>query len=112
MRIRHLIARADVDAEGTIVAPERARHGIVVGGRVSALAGAIDPLTHLNLDFAEHRLEGCLVAETLEVGATVLADQDGWLLAFPAPSSFAHLGPVDVGARRMMWQTINEHASA
>lgn len=103
MRVRHLIAAADVDAEGRILAPERARHGVVVGGRIAELAGEIDPLTHLNLDFAEHRLETCLVAETLEVGAPILADEDGWMLAITPRDAFAHLGPVDVGARRAAW---------
>jgi hypothetical protein len=105
MRVRHLIAAADVDAEGRILAPERARHGVVVGGRIAALAGVIDPLTHLNLDFADHHLETCLVAETLDVGAPLLSDVDGWRLAYTLPSAFSHLGPVDVGARRLAWLT-------
>ena len=104
MRIRHLIAAADVDATGCILAPERARHGIVVGGRIASLAGEIDPLTHLNLDFIEHGLEACLIAESLTVGASLLIDEDGWIQAYPAPSAFARLGPVDVGARRVAWQ--------
>ena len=103
MRIRHLIAIADVDAEGCILAPERARHGIVVGGQIAALAGTVDPLTHLNLDFADHRLEMCLVAESLEVGAPLLSDAEGWQLAYTPPGAFAHLGAVDVGARRLAW---------
>ena len=104
MRIRHLIAATDVDAEGRILAPERARHGIVVGRRIAALAGLIDPLTHLNLDFPDHRLEECLVAESLCEGAPVLIDAEGWRLAYTPPTAFAHLGPVDVGARRVAWQ--------
>jgi hypothetical protein len=103
MRIRHLIAAADVDAEGRILAPERARHGIVVGGKIAALAGPVDPLTHLNLDFADHRLDSCLVAESLDVGAALLADDGVWQLAYTPRGAFAHLGPVDVGARRMEW---------
>ena len=68
-----------------------------------ALAGPIDPLTHLNLDFAEHRLASCLVAESLDVGAALLTDAEGWRLAYTPRGAFAHLGPVDVGARRMAW---------
>lgn len=104
MRIRHIIAQTDVDDAGWITAPERARHGIIVGGHIAELAGEIDPRTHLNLDFAEHRLENCLVAATLDIGAVLLADDEGWLLAVTPPSAFAHLGAVDVGARRVAWQ--------
>jgi hypothetical protein len=103
MRIRHLIAQADVDSEGRILAPERARHGVVVGGRITALAGAVDPLTHLNLDFPDHHLDVCLVAEKLEVGASLLSIKDGWRLAYPHRGAFTHRGAVDVGARRMAW---------
>lgn len=111
MRIRHLIAAADVDAQGRILAPERARHGIVVGGRIASLAGQIDPLTHLNLDFTEHRLDSCLIAEMLEVGAPILADEDGWIIAYPLYSAFAHLGTVDVGMRRTVWQISRQETS-
>ena len=104
MRIRHLIAQTDVDSDGWITAPERARHGIVVAGKIAALAGEIDPLTHLNLDFTEHRLGGCLVAASLSVGAALLADEEGWVVAAPQHTAFAHLGAVDVGARRLAWQ--------
>jgi hypothetical protein len=103
MRIRHLIAREDVDAEGWVTAPERARHGIVVGGLVASLAAPVDPATHLNLDFPDHRLETCLVAERLEVGAPVLADDDGWLLAYVPARAFAHLGHVRQGERQARW---------
>lgn len=103
MPIRHIIAAADVDAEGWITAPERARHGVVVGGRITELAGTIDPRTHLNLDFADHTLGLCMVAERLEPGACVLADADGWRLVEARPGAYTHLGAVDVDARRLAW---------
>ena len=102
MRLRHLVARANV-ADGLIVDPAAVRHGLIVGRRVAALAGPIDPLTHLNLDFAAHRLEGAVVASALEVGAEVALSGDGFEVAWPARSAFGHLGPVDVGARRAAW---------
>ena len=76
----------------------------MVGGRIAALAGPVDPLTHLNLDFADHRLETCLVAQSLEVGAPLLTEADGWRIARTPRAAFAHRGPVDVGARRIAWQ--------
>lgn len=105
MRIHHMIAVADVDAEGLITSPERARHGIVVSRRIAALGGLIDPLTHLNRDFIEHTLGPCMVAESLEVGAALLADDEGWLLAYTSPHASTHLGAVDIGARRLLWMS-------
>ncbi|HEY3107533.1 MAG TPA: hypothetical protein VGL23_02190 [Chloroflexota bacterium] len=102
MRVRHLVARANV-ADGLIVDAAAARHGLVVGRRVAALAGPIDPLTHLNLDFAAHRLEGAIVVAALEVGAEVALSGDRFEVAWPARSAFGRLGPVDVGARRGAW---------
>jgi hypothetical protein len=84
----------------------------VVGGRIAELAGPIDPLTHLNLDFSEHRLGLCLVAERLEVGAALLADGDGWQVAAAPPGAYAHLGQVDVDARRLAWLTRDRGGSA
>jgi hypothetical protein len=72
MRIRHLTAAENVDTEGYLRDPALVRHGLVVGGQVAALAGPVEPLTHLNLDFPEHGLDDCLVAEQLAVRAAAL----------------------------------------
>jgi hypothetical protein len=103
MRVRHLVAAANV-ADGLILDPSVVRHGLIVGRRVAALAAPIDPLTHLNLDFPEHRLDAAVVVSTLETGAEVLLDVDAFAVAVPARRSFARFGPVDVGARRIAWQ--------
>ena len=104
MRLRHLVASANVDG-GLIVDAGAVRHGLIVGGRVGALAGPIDPLTHLNLDFAEHRLDAAVVVAALEVGAEVAPAGDGFAVASPRRAAFGRLGPVDVGARRLAWQS-------
>ena len=102
MRLRHLVARANV-AEGLILDAAAVRHGLIVGRRVAALAGPIDPLTHLNLDFVAHRLEGAVVVAALAVGADVGIDGDGFEVALPTRAAFGRLGPVDVGTRRSAW---------
>ncbi len=63
MRIRHLVSADNVDGDGFVIEPLLVRHGLVVAGRVAELAGAIDPQTHLNLDFPDHGLDDCLIAE-------------------------------------------------
>jgi hypothetical protein len=104
MRIRHLVSADNVDAGGLVLDPLLARHGLVIGGRVAELAGPIEPLTHLNLDFPDHRLDECLVAERLEAGAALLWNGDRFRAARVHPAAYARLGPVDVGRRRAMWQ--------
>src|SRR5690242_17451611 len=104
MRIRHLVALDNLDLDGVIVDPCRVRHGLVVGGHVAELAGEIDPLTHLNLDFPDHSLDECLVAARLEVGAPVLYDDDIFRLTVPRPDAYTHLGRVNTDTRRAQWQ--------
>lgn len=103
MQIRHVVSHDNVDASGTILDPRRARHCVVVGGRIFDLSGEIDPLTHLNLDFPDHQLGPCIVAERLERGATVAFDSGGLRFALPAPTALSHLGSVDVDHRRVKW---------
>jgi hypothetical protein len=103
VRLRHLVAAGNVDPTGQIVDASAVRHGLIVGRRIDALAGAIDPLTHLNLDFGEHRLEKAIVVAELAVGAEVIADGDGFAVAVPPRAAFAYRGRVDVGARRGAW---------
>jgi len=103
MLIRHLIAAADVDPAGRVTRPEHARHGVVRAGRVAALGGRVDPLTHLNLDFPAHRLDVCVVVHELKPDAPV-SQQDGtFQLAIVGRHAFRHLGPVEVGDRRRRW---------
>ena len=104
MRIRHLVAADNVDAQGYVIDPLLVRHGIVLAGQIGDLAGPIDPQTHLNRDFLEHRLEECLVAEQLERGAALLRDGDWFRMALVRPSRYTSLGPVDVDRRRADWQ--------
>lgn len=104
MRIRHIVAIENVDPQGYVIDPSLGRHGIVLAGQIGDLAGPIDPRTHLNSDFFDHRLEECLVAERLERGATVLRDGDRFLIALVRTSAYTSLGPVDVDRRRADWQ--------
>jgi len=106
MRIRHIVGRDNVDAQGYVIDPLLVRHGIVLGGQIADLAGPIDPQTHLNRDFAEHRLDECLVAERLERGAKLPRDGDRFRVALVRPSAHSSLGLVDVDGRRADWQRV------
>ena len=106
MRIRHIVAADNVDAQGYVIDPLLVRHGIVLAAQIGDLAGPIDPQTHLNRDFLEHRLEECLVAEQLDRGAALLRDGDRFRMALVRPSAYASLGPVDLDRRRADWQRV------
>jgi hypothetical protein len=102
--VRHLTAAANVAPDGSLVDPRAVRHGLIVGGRVAALAGPVDPLTHLNADFEEHGLDLVVVVEALEVGAPALFTEDGLRIAFAVDEAYRPLGRVDVGARLRAWR--------
>ncbi|MCG8353775.1 MAG: hypothetical protein MI924_38915 [Chloroflexales bacterium] len=104
MRIQHLVAAANIDAEGFVIDPFLVRHGLIVAGRIAELAGPIEPLTHLNLDFPDHRLGDCLIAEQLAVGATLLWDGDHFRVSRARPLAYQRLGAVNIAQRRVAWQ--------
>ena len=104
VNVRHLTAADNVRDDGSLIDPLAVRHGLIVAGRVSALAGLVDPLTHLNADFTEHGLEQCAIVEQLTVGARALFDEDGLRMAWAADSEYQPLGRVDVQARLREWR--------
>ena len=104
MRVRHLTAADNVAADGSLIDPLAVRHGLIVAGRVSALAGLVDALTHLNADFDEHGLEQCAVVERLEVGAPACFTDDGLRMAWADATAYRPLGRVDVHERLRGWR--------
>jgi hypothetical protein len=104
MKVRHLTAAANVADDGSLIDPTAVRHGLIVAGRVEALAGLIDPLTHLNSDFTEHGLEQCVVVEQLEVGASACFEEAGLRFAWAADESYRPLGRINVGERLREWR--------
>ena len=104
MRVRHLTAADNVAADGSLIDPTAVRHGLIVAGRVSALAGPVDPLTHLNADFDEHGLEQCAVVARLEVGAPACFGEDGLRLGWADDAAYLPLGRVDLNERLRAWR--------
>src|SRR6266487_2085796 len=104
MKVRHLTAADNVAADGSLIDPRAVRHGLIVAGRVAALAGLVDTLTHLNADFGEHGLEQCAVVERLEVGAMACFEEDGLRLAWADDAAYQPLGRVDLNERLRAWR--------
>lgn len=107
MRIRHVVAQENVDTQGVIRDPRRARHCVVVAARIGDLSGEVDPVTHLNLDFPAHQLGLCIVAERVERGALVIRNSKGFVFARPSPDAMQALGRPDVDQRRMEWLAVH-----
>lgn len=97
--IRHCVEESNVDRDMTVVDPTKIRHVTVAGGRIALISGLIDPASHLNLDFADHRATICIIAERFEVGAKVKMDSDGLVFATVPRSLYGHYGYLDYTQR-------------
>src|SRR3954447_22054979 len=111
MRVRHLTAADNVAPDGSLIDPTAVRHGLIVAGRVSALAGPVDPETHLNADFDEHGLEQCAIVEQLEVGSPACFGENGLRLAWASDDSYRPLGRVDLTERLRAWRAARARPS-
>ena len=97
--IRHCVEEANVDENMNVIDPIKVRHVTVAGGKISSMSGLIDPLSHLNLDFPDHRVTICIIASAFEIGASVSMDGDGLIFANVQRDSFQHYGKLDYTQR-------------
>jgi hypothetical protein len=97
--IRHCVEECNVDSDMNVVDPTKIRHVTVAGGRIALISGLIDPASHLNVDFADHRATICIIAERFEVGAKVKMDSDGLVFATVPRSLYGHYGYLDYTQR-------------
>jgi hypothetical protein len=97
--IRHCVEESNVDDDMNVVDPTKIRHVTVAGGRIALISGLIDPASHLNLDFPDHRATICIIAERFEVGAEVKMDSDGLVFATVPRSLYGHYGYLDYTQR-------------
>ena len=82
-----------------VLDPSRIRHVVVVAGKIESMSGIIDPASHLNLDYPDHKVTYCVIAEKFEIGAGVKIQESGLIFAFVDPSKFDHYGFVDYTQR-------------
>ena len=93
--IRHITSVGNV-RNGTVIDPALVKHGVVEAGRIADMSWWIDPATHLNLDIPEHLMDHAIVATRLEIGARILGNGDGFIVAPLGKGSFHHYGKVDI----------------
>lgn len=97
--IRHCIEESNVDSDMNVIDPTKIRHVTVAGGRIELISGLIDPASHLNFDFPDHRATICIIAERFEVGSKVKMDSDGLVFATVPRSLYGHYGHLDYTQR-------------
>jgi hypothetical protein len=99
MQIRHCVEEGNVGEDMKVIDPLRVRHVTVLAGRIDTISGLIDPASHLNLDFPDHRVTTCIIAERFERGAAVKMDDNGMIFATMDRSAYKHYGMVDYTQR-------------
>ncbi len=99
MLIRHCVEENNVDEEMNVIDATKVRHVTVKAGKIESMSGLVDPASHLNLDYPDHRVTICVIAEQFAVGAKVRMDDDGLLFATVQRSSYGHYGKVDYTQR-------------
>jgi hypothetical protein len=99
IKIRHCVEESNIDDDMNVIDANKIRHVTVVGGRIVQMSGLIDPMSHLNLDFADHRVTICIIAERFEVGSPVKIDSDGLVFANVPKSCYRSYGYVDYTQR-------------
>jgi pyruvate/2-oxoglutarate/acetoin dehydrogenase E1 component len=97
--IRHCVEESNVDDDMNVIDPNKIRHVTVAGGKIELMSGLIDPTSHLNLDFPDHRVTICIIGEAFEIGASVKMDGDGLVFATVPRSLFRHYGYLDYTQR-------------
>jgi methyl coenzyme M reductase gamma subunit len=82
-----------------VIDPLQIRHVTVFAGKIDSMSGLIDPASHLNLDFPDHKVTTCIIAEKFEKGASVKMDDNGMIFATVDRSAYQHYGMVDYTQR-------------
>ena len=90
---------SNVDKNGQVLDPTKVRHVTIKGGKIESLSGYIDPASHLNLDYRDHKVTVCVIAEKFSVGAAIRFAEQGLRFAAVNRSSYTHYGPVDYTQR-------------
>jgi hypothetical protein len=97
--VRHCVEASNVDNRSTVIDSLKIRHVAVKAGKIDEMSGYIDPLTHLNLDFSDHKVELCIISEGFGKGAKMRYCGQGFAFAVVPKTAFKHLGFVDCTQR-------------
>jgi hypothetical protein len=88
-----------VDENGQVLDPMKIRHVTLRAGKVDSLSGLIDPASHLNLDYPDHKVTTCVITEKFSLGAPMRFSGQGLAFAIVNRSSYSHYGSIDYTQR-------------
>jgi hypothetical protein len=97
--IRHCVEESNVNDDLAVLDPMLMRHVVIVAGRIESMSGPVDPASHLNLDYVDHKITTCVIAEKFEIGAKVKIGDNGLVFAIVDRSAYSHYGYVDYTQR-------------
>jgi hypothetical protein len=97
--IRHCVEASNVDENLVVTDPTKVRHVVILAGRIESMSGLIDPISHLNLDYPDHKVTTCAIAEKFEINSKVKFSDQGLVFAKVDSSSLGHYGIVDYTQR-------------
>ncbi|HET7389707.1 MAG TPA: hypothetical protein VFJ51_02705 [Nitrososphaeraceae archaeon] len=97
--IRHCVEESNIDQNLSIIDPTKIRHAVLRGGRIESLSGLVDPASHLNLDYPDHKVTVCAIIEKFEIGAKVRIADNGIVFAKVDSTAYDHYGNVDYTER-------------
>ena len=97
--IRHCVEEPNVNENLVVTDPTKIRHVVISAGRIRSMSGLIDPASHLNLDYPDHKVITCVIAEKFEINAKVNFNDQGFVFARVDKSNLEHYGNVDYTQR-------------
>jgi hypothetical protein len=97
--IRHCVEESNVDENLVITDPTKIRHVVISAGRIESMSGLIDPRSHLNLDYPDHKVITCVISEKFDINAKVKFNDQGLVFARVDKSALGHYGSVDYTQR-------------
>jgi hypothetical protein len=97
--IRHCVEESNVDENFFVLDPTQVKHAIIIGGKIQSMSGIIDTKSHLNLDYPDHKVSTCVIAEKFNVGSRIKIVDEGLVFARVDPADYKHYGQVDYTQR-------------
>lgn len=83
----------------SVIDPSKIRHVVIKAGKIEAMSGLIDASSHLNLDYPEHKVTTCVIAEKFSLNANIKFADERLVFANIDRSSFRHHGRIDYTQR-------------
>jgi hypothetical protein len=98
-KIRHCVEESNIDENLFVTDASRIVHVTLKAGMIESMSAMIDPKSHLNLDFRDHKITTCVIAEKFELGSRIRIVDEGLVFARVDPANYKHYGRVDYTQR-------------